>query len=256
MSETLLEAKGVSVAYWRRGRRRPVLQDVSFTLAEGGTLGVIGESGAGKTTLLRALAGLARISSGRVLWQGRSIGAASARARWRSGMRVGLVFQDPHASLDPRQRIWRIVTEQAYINGQRNTARLRDLAGELLARVNLAPELLDRFPHALSGGQRQRVAIARALCGDPGLLLLDEPTSALDVTVQVQILELLRSLKSSGNLSIIMISHDLHAVRAICSDALVLLNGRVVERGTTSAIFAHPQADYTRQLVAATPTLD
>ena len=255
MSAVLLDVQSLSVAYWRRGRRRSVVMDVSFSLADGATLGVIGESGAGKTTLLRALAGLSRSSSGRVLWRGKDVGAKSARARWRAGMRVGLVFQDPHASLDPRQRVWRIVTEQARINGERSVARLKKLAEALLERVNLAGDLRDRFPHALSGGQRQRVAIARALCGDPSLLLLDEPTSALDVTVQVQILELLRLLQRSASLPIIMISHDLHAIRAICGDALVLLNGQVVERGATGTIFASPKADYTKQLIAATPTL-
>lgn len=251
----LLDVQGLSKVYWSRGRRRPVLKDVSFTLGEGASLGVIGESGAGKTTLLRTLAGLAHASSGRVIWRGRNVGAMSARARWRSGMRVGLVFQDPYASLDPRLRVWRIVSEQARINGEKG-ARLRAIARALLERVGLAAEMLDRLPHALSGGQRQRVAIARALCGDPALLLLDEPTSALDVTIQVQILELIRKLRKESSLSIVMISHDLHAVRAICDDALVMLKGSVIERGTCKVIFGAPQADYTRELVAATPKLD
>lgn len=252
----LLDVQGLSKVYWSRGRRRPVLKDVSFTLGEGASLGVIGESGAGKTTLLRTLVGLAHASSGRVLWRGESVGAMSARARWRNGMRVGLVFQDPYASLDPRLRVWRIVSEQARINGESRPGRLKATAAELLQRVGLAEDVLDRLPHALSGGQRQRVAIARALCGDPALLLLDEPTSALDVTIQVQILELIRKLRKESSLSIVMISHDFHAVRAICDDALVMLKGSVIERGTCKVIFGAPQADYTRELVAATPKLD
>lgn len=247
----IIEAQGASVAY---GPRR-VVDGVNFALAAGRALGVVGESGAGKSSLLRVLAGLAPLAEGKLFWRGRDISRLVPAARRRAGVRIGLVFQDPYASLNPRMPLWSIVTEQERLDGERDSVKLKRKAQAHLERVQLDPAMMNRRPHALSGGQRQRVAIARALAGAPELLLLDEPTSALDVTVQAKTLALLGELRRELGLSVLMISHDLFAVRALCDDILIMRAGKIVEAGPTATIFAAPQAAYTKELIAATPTL-
>jgi ABC-type glutathione transport system ATPase component len=247
----LMQMIGLSVSF----AARTVVNGAELEVADGAALGVVGESGAGKSSLLRALAGLTPTSGGRVLWKGSDITNASPAKRRRLNVRVGLVFQDPFASLNPRLPVWSIVSEQALINGERSEARLRALADAALEQVQLDPAIAARRPSSLSGGQRQRVAIARALMGAPELLLLDEPTSSLDVTVQAQVLDLLRAIRRDMGVAMIMISHDLYAVRGLCDTLAVMRNGEVVEQGASAEVFARPNADYTKQLIAATPTI-
>ena len=247
----LMQTMGLSVSFGARA----VVRGAELEVAAGATLGIVGESGAGKSSLLRALAGLAPTSSGRLLWKGSDITNASPAKRHRLNARVGLVFQDPFSSLNPRLPVWSIVSEQALVNGERSEARLRALAATALEQVQLDTAIAARRPSSLSGGQRQRVAIARALMGAPELLLLDEPTSSLDVTVQVQVLDLLRAIRRDMGVAMIMISHDLYAVRGLCDTLAVMRGGEVVEQGASADVFARPNSDYTRQLIAATPTI-
>lgn len=251
-TKPLLTAENVCVDY---GRLR-VVHDVGFSVAERGSLGIVGESGAGKSSLLRVLAGLVKPAGGRLLWRGQNITSASPANRRRIGARIGLVFQDPYASLNPRLPIWAIVTEGLVLQGQRDRAALKRAAGEMLGKVGLDADRLTARPSSLSGGQRQRVALARALIGSPDLLLLDEPTSALDVTVQAQVLGLLRDLRETLGLALVTISHDLHVVRGLCDDVLILRAGKVVESGGCAAVFGAPRETYTRELIQAAPRLE
>jgi ABC-type glutathione transport system ATPase component len=247
----LFAAESICVDY---GARR-VVCDVSFQIAAGGALGIVGESGAGKSSLLKALAGLGPAAEGRLLWKGADITRLSPRQRRRAGVRIGLVFQDPYASLNPRLPVWEIVAEELMLSGQTSRSALQAEASRALTNVGLPTDVIHHRPVALSGGQRQRVAIARALMGAPEVLLLDEPTSALDVTVQAQILAVLRDLRARVGVALITISHDLHVVRGLCDDVMVLRGGEVVEAGPAASVFSSPEAAYTRELLEATPWL-
>lgn len=246
----LLTVDDVTIGYGSRA----VVRGVSASLEAGESLGVIGASGSGKTTLARAIAGLVPIRAGRLLWEGGDITALSLRQRRSRGVCIAMVFQDPQSSLDPRLPIWETVSEAAWIDGRSRQAR-RDEAARLLGLVALGAETMDRKPHALSGGQRQRVAIARALCTEPKLLILDEPTSALDVTIQAQVLQLLRTLRHQLGLAFLFVSHDLHVVRRVCERVMVMENGEVVEAGSAQTTLTAPTHAYTRRLVQATPSM-
>jgi ABC-type oligopeptide transport system ATPase subunit len=245
----ILDVDGLSVVHRARGTGEPfaAVDDVSLHIDAGEIVGVVGESGSGKTSLAMAVAGLGTITSGTITVAGVRVGR---RLTKEERTRVQVVLQDPHGSLDPRQTVRRGLRELRRIHPAR-TAWITD--EELLAKVGLAADLLDRLPHQISGGQAQRVAIARALLLRPSLLLADEPTSALDVSVQAQILRLLLDLRATENLSILFISHDLAVVRTICDRVHVMLRGRIVERGPTAEVFDHPTHDYTRRLLAAIP---
>ncbi len=224
---------------------------ITLSLRQGHTLGVVGESGSGKTTLGRALIRLER-SEGEIVFAGRRIQGLSGRELRPLRRRMQIVFQDPFGSLSPRMSIGQIVEEGLRIHGLGGSeAERRALIGRALAEVGLDPAVQDRYPHEFSGGQRQRVAIARALVLKPDFIVLDEPTSALDVSVQAQIVELLRSLQRSHNLAYLFISHDLRVVRALAHDILVMRRGRVVEQGPAEAVFSNPKEPYTRALMAA-----
>ena len=206
------------------------LDDVSLVVHRGERLGIVGGSGSGKTTLLRQLAGLDSPTSGTV--------------RVDAGVQV--VFQDPQSSLNPRLRVGRSVAE-----GGGDHARVL----EVLAEVGLPPDAAERYPHQFSGGQRQRISIARAVAGRPEILLADEPVSALDVSVRAQVLELLDRLVDEYGLTLVFISHDLSVVREVCSTVAVMHRGRIVEHGPTEAVWADPQDEYTRSLLAAIPRI-
>lgn len=224
---------------------------ITLSLRQGHTLGVVGESGSGKTTLGRALIRLER-SEGEIVFAGRRIQGLSGRELRPLRRRMQIVFQDPFGSLSPRMSIGQIVEEGLRIHGLGGSeAERRALIGRTLGEVGLDPAVQDRYPHEFSGGQRQRVAIARALVLKPDFIVLDEPTSALDVSVQAQIVELLRSLQRSHNLAYLFISHDLRVVRALAHDILVMRRGRVVEQGPAEAVFSNPKEPYTRALMAA-----
>lgn len=251
MSERFLELDGVSVNYGAT----TVLHQVDLTLAEGESLGVIGESGSGKTTLARAILGLVRPAAGDITFRGAQL---NSRRSSRRGLRreVQPVFQDGVETLDPRMRIGDIVAEGLAGSGMPRAER-RARVEELLVEVDLDPGggFTDRLPHELSGGQRQRVGIARALAVRPTALLLDEPTSALDVTVQARILDLLDRLRRERGLGLILISHNLAVVERLCPTSMVLFAGRVVETGPTTELLANAAHPYTAALRDAVPVL-
>ena len=252
----VLRASGVGRAYPPRGlfggAPFRALQDVSLTLSEGEVLGIVGESGCGKSTLARILIGLDRPTEGTVTVQGEDTRALSQRTLAR---RIQPVFQDPFGSLNPRWSIARILDLPLRLHSNLHARARADRVAELLVQVGLPPRVAAATPRALSGGQRQRVAIARALAADSGILVCDEPTSALDVSVQAQILDLLRRLIAGRGLSVIFISHDLAVVRAICDRVVVMDAGQIVEEGPTGRIFAAPQHPRTRALRAAILTV-
>ncbi|GLK79512.1 ABC transporter ATP-binding protein [Methylopila turkensis] len=224
---------------------------VSVTVREGQTLGVVGESGSGKTTL--GLAILRLISSeGRIAYLGQAIDGFSSAAMRPLRADMQIVFQDPYGSLSPRMTVVDIVTEGLDVQGKAlKPAERREAAARALADVGLGADALDRYPHEFSGGQRQRIAIARALALEPAFIVLDEPTSALDMSVQAQIVDLLRAVQAKRKLSFLFISHDLKVVRALANDLVVMRGGKVVEHGPAAEVFAAPKTDYTRALLAA-----
>ena len=226
------------------------VNDATLTVRAGETLGIVGESGSGKTTLALAIMRLIG-SEGRIVFQGRDIQGLNQRQMrpLRSDMQI--VFQDPYGSLSPRMTVEQIISEGLTIHNIDPARRNRDMVAEIMAEVGLNPALMDRYPHEFSGGQRQRIAIARAMILRPKLVVLDEPTSALDMTVQVQIVDLLRALQARHGLAYIFISHDLKVVRAMSHRVMVMKQGDVVEAGSAAAIFDAPQTAYTRALMAA-----
>jgi microcin C transport system ATP-binding protein len=224
---------------------------ISLNLRRGHTLGVVGESGSGKTTLGRALLRL-QASVGSIVFNGTELQGLSWSKVRPLRRRMQIVFQDPYGSLSPRMSVGEIVGEGLAIHRLCATdGERRQAIARVLTEVGLDPSVQDRYPHEFSGGQRQRIAIARALVLKPELIVLDEPTSALDVSVQAQIVDLLKDLQRAHGLSYLFISHDLRVVRALAHEILVLKDGRVVEQGPAEQIFASPREPYTRALIAA-----
>jgi ABC-type glutathione transport system ATPase component len=251
----ILGLDDVSFAY--RGSRPGELavRSISLAVTGGENVGLVGESGSGKTTLLRLLLGLIRPTSGRVLFEGRALDLGD-RARVRAFRRsVQTVFQDPYSSLDPRQRIGRIVGEPVHSLHIAEGRAAESLVAEALESVGLPASAASHYPHEFSGGQRQRIAIARAIVSRPRVLLADEPLSALDVITRSQVIALLAELGSSRDLTVLMVSHDLGVVGALCERTIVLKAGEVVEQGPTASVFGRPTEPYTRQLLAAVPRL-
>jgi microcin C transport system ATP-binding protein len=224
---------------------------VSVTVREGHTVGVVGESGSGKTTLGLALLRLER-SDGRIVFRSREIQDASSSTLRPLRREMQIVFQDPFGCLSPRMSVAQIIEEGLAVHQLGGTpAERRRLIDEALVEVGLDPESRDRYPHEFSGGQRQRIAIARAMVLRPRFVVLDEPTSALDMSVQAQIVDLLRDLQARHRLAYLFISHDLRVVRALSDEVMVMRAGRVVEQGPTVDVFEHPQQPYTKALMAA-----
>jgi len=257
-AEPLIEAARVRVWFpIRRGLlKRTVghvkaVTDIDLTLARGETLGIVGESGSGKTTLALGLMRLIR-PVGRVVFQGRDIATLPKSALRALRRDMQIVFQDPYGSLSPRMSVAEIVAEGLSVHGLRDPGQTeREAVAEALTEVGLDPATMDRYPHEFSGGQRQRIAIARAMILKPRLLVLDEPTSALDMTVQTQIVDLLRDLQRRHGLGYLFISHDLKVVRAMAHRLIVMRAGEVVESGAATDIFDRPQTAYARALMAA-----
>lgn len=226
------------------------VNDANVAVRAGETLGIVGESGSGKTTLALAIMRLIE-SEGRVVYLGRDITDAGVAELRRLRRDMQIVFQDPFGSLSPRMTAGEIIGEGLTVHAIDPGRDPRDLVAEIMVEVGLDPAMMDRYPHEFSGGQRQRIAVARAMILRPEVVVLDEPTSALDMTVQVQIVDLLRELQKKHGLAYLFISHDLRVVRALSHKVAVMRNGDVVETGTADEIFANPREDYTRKLIAA-----
>ena len=222
---------------------------VSFDLSEGETLGLVGESGSGKSTVGRAILRLVPVTSGQVRFEGRDLSTLSRSGLRALRRRMQIVFQDPTGSLNPRMKVGEIVGEPLLVHGIARGRALRNRVAELLERCGLPDDSMARAPHEFSGGQRQRIAIARALALEPKLVVCDEPTSALDVSVQAQILNLLRDLQKQFALTYLFISHDMAVVKHICDRVAVMRGGRIVEQGDCEGILSHPKHDYTRSLI-------
>jgi ABC-type oligopeptide transport system ATPase subunit len=229
------------------------VDDVSFRIARGETLGLVGESGCGKTTVGRTILRLIPATGGKALYRGRSIFELSASEMRKLRREMQIVFQDPLGSLNPRMRVGGIVGEPLLVHGLARGDELRNRVERLLERCGLWPEAADRYPHEFSGGQRQRIGIARALALNPRLIICDEPTSALDVSTQSQILNLLDDLQDEFGLSYLFISHDMAVIHHLCDRIAVMLDGRIVEQGSRDQVINDPQHDYTRALLAAVP---
>lgn len=249
--DVLMSVQSVSVTY--PGTAAPSLAPISLDIKAGKSIGIVGESGSGKTTLGRVLVGALQPTTGDIRLEGQDL----RHVNWRHPMRrsVQMIFQDPYGSLTP-WRTPRQAVAEVFMRWDKLPKRdaLRK-AGEMLSEVGLPEEAMDKSPSKLSGGQCQRVGIARALASDPKILVADEPTSSLDISSQAQILNLLMGLRASRGLSLVVISHDLSVIRHMADTAIVMKNGEVVEANTTELLFTSPEADYTRQLVASTPTL-
>jgi len=230
------------------------VDDVSFDLAPGETLGLVGESGCGKSTLGRSILRLVCPTSGSVHLDNEPILELSARRLRRARRNMQMIFQDPVGSLNPRLRVARIVAEPLEVHRIARGRKLRAAVDDLLVKCGLSPEDGRKYPHEFSGGQRQRIGIARAIALKPRLIVCDEPTSALDASIQAQILNLLKDLQREFGMSYLFISHDFAAVRHICDRIAVLQAGKIVEIGSRDDVIDSPKHDYTRTLLAAVPT--
>jgi peptide/nickel transport system ATP-binding protein len=237
------------------------VDDVSFFIHEGSTLGLVGESGCGKTTTARCILRAIQPSSGQILFHTGDAQIVDVAPLSRAQLRplrpqMQMIFQDPFGSLNPRMTLFDIVGEPLLVNGVTNRKQRTEQVAEMLQLVGMRPEYMQRFPHAFSGGQRQRIGIARALALHPRLVVADEPVSALDVSVQAQVLNLLLELQEQLHLTYLFVAHNLSVVKHICDHVAVMYVGKLVETATTEEIFHHPKHPYTSALMAAVPVSD
>jgi len=258
----LLEVRDVCVDYVTRGwipgakgKSFRAADKVSFSIRRGEVMGLVGESGSGKSTIANVVAGLVTPASGSVLYNGEVIAGEGVRRRGRQALQM--IFQDPYASLNQRMRVGSILSEPILFYKLAGTrAEAAEDAALLLQAVGLEPQHGERYPFAFSGGQRQRISIARALGARPALLICDEPTSSLDVSVQAQVLNLLKDLGEAAGLTLLLISHDLAVIRQMCDRVAVMQSGRIVESGDAETVFREPRHAYTRELLALVPRID
>ncbi len=248
----LLRVSGLTTAYTTKKQTTTVVDDVSFTIARGETVGVVGESGCGKSTLAKTLVRLLRPSAGSIELNGRDISRLDQREMAPLRSSIQMIFQDPFGSLNPRKRVGDILETPLKVHGMAKRRDRLERIHDVLARVGFPPSVLERFPHEFSGGQRQRIGIARALVLRPQLVICDEPVSALDLSIQAQVLNLLVDLKRDLGLSYLFISHDLSVVKYISDHVLVMLQGKIVEAGPTRQVWENPSHAYTKSLVRMT----
>ncbi|GCE25488.1 ABC transporter ATP-binding protein [Dictyobacter alpinus] len=232
------------------------VDDISFSIERGQTLGLVGESGSGKTTIGRTIVRLYKPTAGQILFSGQDMGTIQDDALWQMRRQVQMIFQDPFASLNPRFTIGSLIAEPMHIYKMGTRQEIRARTEELLSVVGLRPEYIDRYPHEFSGGQRQRIAVARALALNPELIIADEPVSALDVSVRAQVLNLLRRLQREFNLTYLFISHDLSVVRHVADRVAVMYLGKIVEIADRDELYLAPKHPYTRALLSAVPIPD
>ena len=263
MSETpILTARDLTRYYsvrqgaWRKPATVKALDGASFDLHRGKTLAVVGESGCGKSTLARLITMIERPTAGSLIVEGKDVSAAPKAEITSLRNQVQIVFQDPYGSLNPRRKVGSILAEPLIINTKLSAEERRAAAADMIQKVGLRVEHLDRFPHMFSGGQRQRIAVARALMLNPSIVVADEPVSALDISVQAQVLNLLSDLQDEFKLAYLFISHDLSVVRHIADEVMVMYLGRPVEQGAAATIFDMARHPYTRALLAATPRVN
>lgn len=259
---TILEVCDVNVVYstggglLKRGTDIHALKDMNFTLKKGFSLGMVGESGSGKSTCARAVVGLAPLAKGSVIFEGTEISNMSERQRRPFRPSIQMIFQDPYSSVNSRLNIRDVIAEPLKFYGIATTkSEIDDRVAELLRSVHLSPDAMKRYPHQFSGGQRQRIAIARTIASKPHLIICDEPTSALDVSVQAQVLNLIKELQEQHKLTLLFISHDLPVVRQMCDDILVLKNGKTVEYAPAQQFFEEPQHAYSQHLLNLVPRM-
>jgi oligopeptide/dipeptide ABC transporter ATP-binding protein len=229
------------------------VEDVSFRIEKGKTLGLVGESGCGKTTVARLILKLLRADDGKIIFNGQDITDLAEKEMKPFRKQIQIIFQDPYGSLNPRMTIGQTLSEGLQMKGIRPNAAQGGQLEKLLKMVGMSPRSIDRYPHEFSGGQRQRIGIARALSVQPSLVICDEPVSALDVSIQAQIINLLKDLQDQLELSYLFISHDLNVVGYLCNDVAVMYRGRIMEYAPADALFDHPCHPYTHLLLSAEP---
>jgi len=249
MTDTVLEVKGLSKTF----KTVQAVRDVSFSVPRGKTFGIVGESGSGKSTTARLVLRLIEPTAGAISFAGRDLAGMGGEELRRQRRHMQMIFQDPFGSLNGRMTIRETLTEPQMVHGIGNAASRLDVAKGLLSEVGLPESALERFPHEFSGGQRQRIAIARALATSPELIVADEPVSALDVSVQAQVLNLLRDLQDRHGTTMLFISHDLRVVQFMCDEIAVMYLGEIVEKGPRDAIYGTPRHPYTQALLASAP---
>jgi len=259
-NEMLLEAKGLYKTYTqtsgffvRRQRTIKALNNVSLSIKKGETLAIVGESGSGKSTLARCLLQLLSLDQGELFFKGKNLKTLKIEDKKDLKRQIQMVFQDPYASLNPRMKIGEILEEGLLIHGLGDKISRDKKIRDMIKKVGLSVSDLTKYPHQFSGGQRQRIGIARALIVDPELVICDEPVSALDVSIQAQILLLLKELQKELGLSYLFISHDLRVVRHMADHIVVMHQGKIVEQGSVKSIYEKPKAHYTRELLNAIP---
>ncbi|MED7818877.1 MULTISPECIES: ABC transporter ATP-binding protein [unclassified Francisella] len=243
---------------WKETKYVKAVDGVSFDVVKGETLGIVGESGCGKSTLIRAIVGLVNATEGKVVWAGKDLTALKTKKEWQPVRKdIQMVFQDPFASLNPRITIGNIIAEPLRVHEPNLSSKERlKKVEEIMKLVGLSPKHVNRYPHQFSGGQCQRVGIARALILKPTILVCDEPVSALDVSIQAQIVNLLKDLQKTLNLTILFIAHNLSVVKHISDRIMVMYLGNVMEVGESKSLCDNPQHPYTKALLSAVPLPD